>query len=210
MKTLLCVAFAIVVIPSTLCCLPSWNGNQGQDLCKGLDCPTFQEEYVGKNYEERLYEAANWVGTQVLGLKYDKAVSEGFHRDFDYIQGNNEAGMKIPMTVPVATRVIPGQGPACESNFTIYFFVPHDIQSNAPQPTDENVFIEEFPQQRVYVRSFSGRAYEKDWLENAAQLGEDLRADNRTFVTSYYYTAGYDSPFTIFFRHNEIWFIATD
>lgn len=43
---------------------------------------------------------------------------------FDYISGRNSAQVKINMTAPVLTKVIPGAGPFCESNFTVSFYVP--------------------------------------------------------------------------------------
>jgi hypothetical protein len=35
---------------------------------------------------------------------------------------------KVEMTAPVTVRVIPSQGPFCEDNFTISFFVPYAFQ----------------------------------------------------------------------------------
>lgn len=32
------------------------------------------------------------------------------------------------MTAPVTVRVIPSQGPFCEDNFTISFFIPFAVQ----------------------------------------------------------------------------------
>jgi hypothetical protein len=40
---------------------------------------------------------------------------------------------KIAMTAPVVIRLIPGPGPACESNFTMSFFMSNKVK-NPPQP----------------------------------------------------------------------------
>lgn len=56
-------------------------------------------------------------------------------------------------------------------------------------------------------RSFPGFATESDWLAQARELAAAL-GPNATYIKDYFYTAGYDSPFQIFNRHNEIWFIA--
>lgn len=72
--------------------------------------------------------AGMWASTVVTGVKYDKAVAAGFWRLFKYISGNNEQQQKVEMTAPVTVRVTPSQGPFCEDNFTISFFVPFDFQ----------------------------------------------------------------------------------
>lgn len=41
--------------------------------------------------------------------------------------GNNEQQQKVEMTAPVTVRVIPSQGPFCEDNFQISFFVPFAV-----------------------------------------------------------------------------------
>ncbi|XP_030833519.1 heme-binding protein 2-like [Strongylocentrotus purpuratus] len=111
------------------------------------------------------------------------------------------------MTVSVATRVIPGQGPACESNFTVSFYIPAEHSANPPAPSDSNVFFSTIPAHRAYVKSFGGFASQDDWIQAGAELGRALDASH-PYDSSYHYTAGYDSPFTIFNRHNEVWFVA--
>lgn len=55
------------------------------------------------------------------------------------------------MTCPVTNRIIPGQGPACESNFTMSFYVAPD-QGKAPNPSDKSVFLQTAPAFTAYVR----------------------------------------------------------
>lgn len=57
-------------------------------------------------------------------------------------------------------------------------------------------------------RSFSGYATEKKWLEHAEELTNALDKAGEKYVKDYFITAGYDSPFRVFERHNEVWFIA--
>lgn len=47
---------------------------------------------------------------------------------FGYISGGNAANAKIDMTAPVLTKVEPGQGPTCESTFTVSFYNPYKYQ----------------------------------------------------------------------------------
>lgn len=115
--------------------------------------------------------------------------------------------MKVEMTAPVSTRVEPGAGPNCESTFTVSFFIPPEHQENPPQPKNPNVFIEERPGFEAYVRSFGGFANEESWVTEAKKLSEDLKEKTSEIRQDFWYTAGYNSPFQLFGRTNEIWFV---
>ncbi|XP_053566603.1 heme-binding protein 2 [Bombina bombina] len=165
----------------------------------------------GAEYETRQYEPTKWVSTNLLSMKdWDSAVGTGFMRLFNYIQGNNDKKVKIDMTAPVTTYVNPGAGPACESTITVSFYVPPEHQKDPPKPTDDNVFIEERAQVTVYVRSFTGFTNAAKNQEQLLQLSEILKRDGKSFDENAYYTAGYDSPFKLFKRHNEVWLVAKE
>ena len=60
-------------------------------------------------------------------------------------------------------------------------------------------------------RQFPGFARKfETWADQALKLQEALDAKKLKYRKDYYYTAGYDSPFTLFNRHNEVWFVAVD
>ncbi|XP_067684113.1 heme-binding protein 2-like isoform X1 [Haliotis asinina] len=176
-------------------------------FCHGLDCPRFKVlKSVKGEYEVREYSASQWVSTNSAGIDFAEASQTNFRRLYNYISGKNSAGKKIKMTAPVIIKIIPGPGPACESNFTMSFYV---VKDNPPTPTDSKVFLQGFPSFRAYVRSFGGYDMEsiKPWLKEADKLRNFLNG-TYSYNTDYYYTAGYDSPFKILHRHNEVWFIA--
>lgn len=175
-------------------------------FCRGLNCPRFTVVKTEKEYEIRKYEASYWTSTDMYEMSIDDASSTGFRRLFSYISGNNENKTKIAMTCPVIIKVTPGQGPACESNFTESFMVPFSHQPKAPAPSDKDVYLSSLPEMTVYVRSFGGYAREAEWIQTAATLAEAI-GDSSLFDNTHYYTAGYDSPYQPFNRHNEVWFI---
>lgn len=146
------------------------------------------------------------------GYEYDEAVGMGFMRLFKYIEGANVKKMKIPMTVPVAVEIQPGQGPFCKNNFTINFFVPFEDQADPAAPTEEDVFISTLPAITAYVKVY-GRYSDLDLVQKySEELGEDLVKDGLgdTFRKDVFFTAGYDSPFKPINRHNEIWYLRKD
>lgn len=144
-----------------------------------------------------------------LDVYYEKAVETGFARLFDYISGANKQKVKIPMTVPVVVEIQAGPGPFCASNFTENFFVPFKYQENPPEPTDEKVFISTFEEHCQYVASYSGMSNETVVKQMAIKLATalDKAGLGSTYYNDDYFFAGYDSPFQLLNRHNEVWFL---
>ncbi|XP_070589710.1 heme-binding protein 2 isoform X1 [Erythrolamprus reginae] len=159
------------------------------------------------DYEIRQYESAKWVCTSLRTIDWDAAINAGFMKLFNYIKGKNERGTKIAMTAPVTCYVQPGAGPFSESITTVAFYLPSQYQANPPKPSDPDVFIESKSAITVYVRSFGGFAKAKRNQDEIQALAETLKRDGRTFQERIYYTAGYDSPFKLLNRHNEVWLV---
>ena len=55
-------------------------------------------------------------------------------------------------------------------------------------------------------RMFTGYAEVSDYIKKIIELSESVGVENHE--TSFYYMAGYDSPFQPFDRHNEAWLVA--
>ncbi|XP_061667508.1 heme-binding protein 2 isoform X2 [Syngnathoides biaculeatus] len=148
-----------------------------------------------EDYEIRTYVAAKWVSTSLSGTSLDQSVRMGFRRLFSYIQGNNDKNVKVEMTAPVTCRVDPGAGPACESRFTVSFFIPEEHRAAPPPPSDPDVFVENREEFTAYVRSYGGFSNETLARAELLQLLRSLQRDGVDFVERPYYVAGYDSPF---------------
>eukprot|EP00043_Microstomoeca_roanoka_P024297 m.260986 g.260986 ORF g.260986 m.260986 type:complete len:216 (-) comp42519_c0_seq1:51-698(-) len=180
----------------------------GPAFCRNLDCPRYTTVNQTANYEIRQYQTSQWARTVIQSDNYTSATDIGFHRLFDYISGANVDLKEIPMTAPVTVAVLPGASPFCKSTFTVSFMVPFSFQPNPPRPSASNVYIETEAAHVAYVASFPGFARESDQIDHAQQLAQALTTDNIAFNSTVFYTAGYDSPYQLFNRHNEIWFYA--
>lgn len=177
-------------------------------FCDGLDCPRYTLIAVKKGYEIRKYEATKWVGTTVPSMSFTTALHIAYGKIVAYISGANSANEKIPMATPIATKVVPGQGPACDSNFTVLLFIPFAFQSKAPAPTDPQVALVDLPAVTAYVTSFGGWEADNELQEEASDLANTLIDDNVDYVKDFYLTASYDPPTKDTGRHNEVWFLA--
>jgi len=178
-------------------------------FCHKLECPTYTVTGNGTNYEVRKYPAFKWTTTTTEGLDYKHASSQNFMRLFRYISGANDKKVKIPMTAPVLVSVQVTQGPFCANNFTMHFFIPFESQENPPTPTENTVGLVTLEEQEVYVRSYGGFSSIEKLQKNAQKLAVDLEKDGlgASYDATMLYSAGYDSPFHLLNRHNEVWFI---
>lgn len=132
---------------------------------------------------------------------------QGFNQLFAYISGANSDSTSIAMTAPVTVQVVPGPGPTCGSNFSVSFFC---ASPPPPAPTSAQLFVRTVPAQDVYVSVYGGWADEKRVIQHARELADALASAGVDTVSlaDGFTTAGYDSPFRVVDRHNEIWFVA--
>lgn len=101
--------------------------------------------------------------------------------------------------------------PNCNTTFIVSFFVPFAYQNDngPPQPTSELVYIEDRESLLVAVSEFGGFAPQVEVIAKAAQLeGEVEDAVELELDPAFpdiWFFAGYDPPFRLTDRHNEVW-----
>lgn len=176
----------------------------------GLDGPIYTNVTVDNNVETRSYESALWASTIVLGTDINEANDIAFNKLFAYISGANDQSITIDMTTPVINYIQPPAGPNCNTTFTISFYVPYKYQTAAgpPKPTASDVFIQTIQPLYLGIAEYGGFASQKEdlaqatLLENQISESDDVAVDGST--ESFFY-AGYDPPFRLTNRHNEMW-----
>ncbi|XP_062825532.1 heme-binding protein 2-like [Anolis carolinensis] len=188
-------------------------GNPGESAeraepppCKeNRECLNYTVVCHGSGYEGRHYPNSSWVGTRVQdGSKYFSAVVKSFWRLFRYIHlGANERKATIPMTSPVLTRVEEAEG-----SFEVYFMLPEAFRADPPKPTEETVFLTTSPEMEVYARFFGGWMTDNVQEEQLKSLDEALTRDQRATRPGLHYVAGFNSPFELYNRRNEVWRLA--
>ena len=68
-----------------------------------------------------------------------------------------------------------GEGPNCESNYTMSFYIPSNLQENPPKPTDSKVYVEERQGFEVVALQFGGFPSDLDFSSKAAMLYEKAK-----------------------------------
>jgi hypothetical protein len=171
---------------------------------------TTEREYEG--FELRRYAPRLVVETRVAG-DFATGRNEAFGRLFAYISGNNNAGAKVSMTVPVTSSsdgsriamTVPVTSETNGREQRMQFFVPSAYTAETvPQPRDPSVAIRELPETLLAVRRYSGRSTEENFRRELAELRRLVAAAGLQ-VEGEGVLAVYNGPFTPWFmRRNEV------
>ena len=148
--------------------------------------------------EIRKYESIAMVGT-ASGNTRGKAENGAFMKLFRYISGSNEDEKKIAMTTPVfATKAKSGD------RMEMFFVLPKDEESTAPEPKDQGVRVVKNDAMTVVAIRFSGRMNPDAYEKQKAQLEKWMQGNNYTAIGDPW-TAQYDPPWTPGpLRRNEV------
>ncbi|KAK1153986.1 heme-binding protein 2 isoform X2 [Acipenser oxyrinchus oxyrinchus] len=172
------------------------------------ECSAYDVICKNADYEVRHYNASKWVSTSVQSYFMEMAAYDGFRKLFKYITGANAGGVHIDMTSPVLIKKSEARNMWEPVTYTISFLLPAAYQDAAPAPINGDVHFLEMPEMYAYVKSFGGWMLSVNAKLYSNLLSRELNAASASYNTTFYYGAGYNSPRTVFNRHNEVWYIA--
>lgn len=157
----------------------------------------FKVVHTEKQFEIRYYPSATFATIQSEAKTYKELASPGFRQLAGYIFGGNEAKKKISMTSPVHMDVN-------ETTSSMSFVMPSDYDtSNLPKPNNANVKISTSADEYVAVLDFGGYASDKDLKFYTVKL-QKLLSEKGIKTYGHYRYLGYNPPYQIFGRRNEI------
>lgn len=153
-----------------------------------------EKEY--DNFEIRSYESTLFTSVKLSNDDYDNASSEGFSILAGYIFGGNETGEKISMTSPVTMSL--------EDSMTMMFMVPNDLKKeNLPTPNESKIKIKKEPAKTVAAIEFGGWANDEKIELYKQKLISELTSEGIEYTDKFYFY-GYNAPYEVFNRKNEI------
>lgn len=146
--------------------------------------------------EIRDYQARLFTNVPLSNQGYKQNASSGFSKLGGYIFGANQRNQKIAMTSPVSMSL--GDTPS------MGFMVPEAISKEAlPKPNQADITFKQEPQKTMAVITFSGWVSDASIKEYKDTLIAVLKA-NDIKRTNQFYCFGYNPPYDLFFRKNEI------
>ena len=149
-----------------------------------------------KRFEIRTYETTLFTSVKLSTKGYKNSSSKGFSILAGYIFGNNERNEKIAMTSPVSMSL--------EDSTTMMFMVPKKFNKDLlPKPNQSGIEFKEEPAKTVAAIGFGGWANDAKIEKYKQQLKAALDAEGIKYSSRFYFF-GYNAPFEVFNRKNEI------
>jgi hypothetical protein len=159
-----------------------------------------QKYKVIKNYPEfeiRFYPSAVLATVYSKAKTYKELAGPGFNKLAGYIFGGNDKETKIAMTAPVRMDIN-------DSNSSMSFVMPSNYSvENLPKPNNASVEVKKVPEEYVAVITFAGYASDKE-IKSYSEKLQKLLLENGILSNGNYRFLGYNPPFQILGRRNEI------
>lgn len=147
-------------------------------------------------FEIRQYEEMIMANTSFKSNNYDQNANEGFRRVASYIFGQNDRNEKIAMTSPVFMEM--GSEPSMS------FVMPKKYaMDDLPDPDRKDVELVTKNPMKLAVIRFSGYANEEKISAYRKKL-LGLMVKNGLKPGSNYYFLGYNAPWKLVGRKNEV------
>ena len=87
------------------------------------------------------------------------------------------------------------------------FYITKEFQSNPPEPLDPEVKVMKSDERIFFVNQFGGFAMQDSvWLKEAEKFRAQLKGSGAKVDFSYFWAAGYDPPWKVNNRRNEVAF----
>ena len=157
--------------------------------------PYVVQKKYGK-FEIRTYEATLFTSVKLNTKGYENSSRRGFSILAGYIFGNNERNEKIAMTSPVTMSL--------GDSVTMMFMVPKKLKKDMlPKPNQSSIEFKEEPAKQLAAIRFSGWANDAKIEKYKQQLKAALDAEGIKYSNQFYFF-GYNAPFEVFNRKNEV------
>ena len=162
----------------------------------GIEMPSYRVIKKYGDIEIREYPAMIVAQTQLMQSSNQEKMSNGFRTIAGYIFGGNERNQKIAMTAPVVMKM--------GDTASMYFMMPKKYSSNQlPKPNSTKVEIVEEQARVLAVIRYSGFSSEKK-IEKYKNKLAAIVSKNNLKVTGPYMYMGYNAPWDVINRRNEI------
>jgi hypothetical protein len=162
---------------------------------RGIETPDYRLIKKIENIEIREYPDLITASTY-MGSSYSGNSGNGFRKVAGYIFGGNERNERISMTSPVMVEM--------SDTMKMSFIMPAGYKiDELPRPDNRDVIIESQGRRTLAVIRYSG--YNNDMkMKKYSQVLRDILTQNNISYTGEFMFFGYNPPYRVFNRTNEI------
>lgn len=167
-----------------------------QRQVSGIETYPYRVVKTYDGFEVRTYERANFIYVTMDARSYSESSSKGFRMLAGYIFGGNDRQQRIAMTSPVVMEM--------DSDVTMKFLVPAQYKMDElPKPENAEVRFATEQERTVAAITFGGFANDEKILAQKDELFKRLAAVGIQHTGQWSFL-GYDPPFKMFGRKNEV------
>ena len=167
-----------------------------QRQVSGIETYPYRVVKTYDGFEVRTYERANFIYVTMDARSYAESSSKGFSMLAGYIFGGNDRQQKIAMTSPVVMEM--------DSDVTMKFLVPAQYKmEELPKPKNAEVRFATEKERTVAAITFGGFANDEKIVAQKYELFKRLAGAGIQHTGQWSYL-GYDPPFKLFGRKNEV------
>ena len=156
-------------------------------------------------YETRVYEPEFWISTMIQQeIKPDvhKMIQKSSKKLKEYLNGRNNSKIHVGNCNIIISKV--GCPPTGGSEITVSMIIPEEYKDNLPQPSSNEVFIEEQHKRLIYANKLCKSVTEESWNEAYLQLRKILDQNGENYLDGFYYRVAYKNQ-TGRYACNELW-----
>ena len=165
-------------------------------LQRNIESYPYTVKKMYDRFEIRKYEATLFTSVTLTSKGYKNTSSQGFSILAGYIFGKNDRKEKISMTSPVSMSL--------DDSTTMMFMVPKKLNKETlPKPEQSGIEFKEEPAKLLAAISFGGWANDAKIEKYKQELKAALDAQGITYSNKFYFF-GYNAPFEVFNRKNEV------
>ena len=165
---------------------------------KDIETPKYQVVKTFGKVEIRKYPNLILAQTKLGSSEYKSSGNNGFRTVANYIFGGNSKQQKIAMTAPVIMNM--------GDSASMSFVMPAEYEMNdLPKPASDQVQIRKQESKTLAVLRFGGYSDDEKIRKYAKRL-EDVLIENKIKVKSALLYMGYNAPWDVVNRRNEVAF----
>ncbi len=188
-KLLIILGFGVIVIFLGIQLYITYNNSK-------LEKYAYKVVKVDNNIEFREYESRLFTSITLPSGKYEEISKKGFRVLAGYIFGKNNKNQKIAMTSPVSMSL--------EDSSTMMFMVPSMYdKKKLPIPINNEINFIEIPAKKLIAIRYGGWSTSEKIEVHKQLLIQYLQKHQIPHRNNFYYF-GYNAPFEIFNRRNEV------